>query len=204
MKLHGYPGSGSAIVEAQLAIHDLPVTLIDGEPSQADSAAAALNPLRQVPVIEADDGTVMTESAAITLWLADLTGRDDLVPPPGAPERAAFLRWLIFIVANIYPCFTFADEPTRFVADPDAARAFRAAVDDEGKRLWPLVEEAAVGPWFLGERFSAIDIYVAVMNHWRPRSDWFRANAPTLSAIAEAVPQRPALAPVFARHFAQG
>jgi hypothetical protein len=33
-----------------------------------------------------------------------------------APERAKFLRWLVFIVANIYPTFTYADDPSRFVA----------------------------------------------------------------------------------------
>lgn len=203
MKLYGYLGSGSAVIEAQLAIYDLSVELIDGAPS-VDSPVAKLNPLRQVPVLEPGDGTVMTESAAITLWLADLTGRDDLVPPHDAPERAAFLRWLIFIVANIYPCFTFADDATRFVADPEAAKAFRRAVDDEQKRLWLLVEGAAQGPWFLGERLSAIDLYVAVMNRWRPGSDWFRDNAPKLSAIAGAVPDLPALGPVFARHFDQG
>ena len=204
MRLHGYPGSGSAIVEAQLAVYRMPVTLLDGDPAE-DTAARAriapLNPLLQVPVVEMEDGSVMTESAAITLHLADLTGRDDLVPGPDAPERASFLRWLIFLVANIYPCFTYADDPSRFVPDPDAARAFRAAVDDHEKRLWQQVEDAAVGPWFLGERFSAIDIYLAVMSHWRPRQAWFADHAPKLAAAARAAQGRPDVGPVIARHF---
>ena len=54
--------------------------------------------------------------AAITLLLADIAGNDSLVPAPGAPERGKFLRWLVFIVANIYPTFTYADDPSRFVS----------------------------------------------------------------------------------------
>ncbi|MFB2533467.1 glutathione S-transferase family protein [Paracoccus sp. p3-h83] len=204
MKLYGFPGSGSAIVEAQLAVYGLPAALIDGDPAE-DAAAhariAALNPLLQVPVLELDDGKLLTESAAMTLCLADLTGREDLVPAVRAPERAAFLRWLIFLVANIYPCFTYADEPSRFVAEPQAAKSFRAAVDAHQQRLWMQVEQAAVGPWFLGDRFSALDIYLAVMIHWRPRPVWFTSHARKLTAAAVAATARGDVGPVITRHF---
>ena len=51
------------------------------------------------------------------------------MPAPGAPERAAFLRWLVFLVANIYPTFTYADDPARFVSVNAARDPFRAATD---------------------------------------------------------------------------
>lgn len=206
MVLHGEPGWGSAIVEAQLAFYGLPFRFeATGDLfASAESRArlARLNPLAQVPVLALADGTVMTESAAITLHLADLTGRDDLVPGPKAAERATFLRWLVFLVANVYPTFTYADDPARFVkADEAVQKAFRAEVDAYAQRLWAHVEQAAVGPWFLGLRFSALDVYLAVMTKWRPRREWFAAHAPKLLAAADAAAALPAMAPVMARNF---
>jgi len=206
MTLYGRPGWGSVLIEAQLLRYGLPFHFEEvGDlfaSAEARAALAAVNPLAQVPTLVLDDGRVMSESAAITLYLADMTGRDDLVPGPHAPERAAFLRWLVFLVANLYPTFTYADDPQRFVADATAAQAFRARVDDHAKSLWRVVETAAVGPWFLGERFSALDLYVAVMTRWRPRRAWFDEATPTLHAIAQAIDADPAYADVMSRNFA--
>jgi GST-like protein len=160
-----------------------------------------LNPLAQVPVLVLPDGQVMTESAAITLHLADLTGRDSLVPGPAAPERAAFLRWLVFLVANIYPTFTYADIPTRFVPDEAAADGFLQNVNAYARRLWTLVEGEVRGPHFLGERFTALDLYLCVMTRWRPGRAWFAENAPLIHAAVSHVDARPALAAVLERNF---
>ncbi|MBI5719742.1 MAG: glutathione S-transferase family protein [Burkholderiales bacterium] len=203
--LHGRPGWGSAIVEAQLAFYGLPFRIEEaGDLFDSEEARARLRPLNaltQVPVLVLPDGQAMTESAAITLHLADLTGRDDLVPGAKAPERAAFLRWLVFLVANVYPTFTYADDPTRFVKTEGASEGFRAEVATYARRLWGIVEGAAGTPWFLGERFSALDIYLAVMTHWRPGTAWFAENTPLLRAAAQRAASLPALAPVMARNF---
>ncbi|MDP3860897.1 MAG: glutathione S-transferase family protein [Phaeovulum sp.] len=204
-RLYQMPGWGSAIVEAQLVFYGLPHELVETGDIYEDAAARAalgrINPLAQVPALVLPSGEAMTESAAMTLYLADAAGSEALVPGPGSAERAAFLRWLVFLVANIYPCFTFADVPTRYVAEAGAAKAFRAAVDARAEALWRAVEAAAGAPWFLGERFSALDIYVGVMSHWRPRPAWFAAEAPKLAAISRSVQARPELAAVFARNF---
>lgn len=203
-KLLARPGSGSVAVEALLAELDIPHQVIlverDAE-NRLPEIIHKLNPMGQVPTLVLPSGEVMTESAAMTLHLADLAGRDDLVPGPGAAERAAFLRWLVFIVANIYPTFTYADVPTRFVADAAAAEAFRARVEAHAEGLWRIAGDAARGPWFLGERFSALDIYVGVMRHWRPGEAWFEANTPRLAVIGRAVEARAGLAEVFRRNF---
>lgn len=204
--LHGAPGWGSAIVEAQLDWYGLPYRLVDCGDLFEDTAARErlrpLNPVVQVPTLVLPGGQVMTESAAITLHLADITGRDDLVPGPQAPERAAFLRWLVFLVANVYPTFTYADDPSRFVkADEAVRKAFRAEVDAHAQRLWLAVEAAAGAPWFLGQRFSALDIYLGVMTNWRPRRAWFAEQAPKVNAAALAAAAHPRLAATFARNF---
>src|SRR5919205_867696 len=122
MTLYGNPGWGSAIIEAQLEWLGLDyayeATGNVFESAEAREALARVNPLAQVPAVVLDNGQVLTESAAITLYLADVTRRDDLVPPPDSAERAEFLRWLVFLVANVYPTFTYGDEPARFVPDP--------------------------------------------------------------------------------------
>jgi GST-like protein len=205
MILHGRPGWGSVIIEAQLVLLGMAYRFEDAgdlfKSAAARDALATVNPIAQVPTLVLADGTVMTESAAITLHLADITGRDDCVPPPHAPERARFLRWLIFRVANVYPTFTYADDPARFVALEAAQAGFRTNVDDYAKRLYGMVESEARAPWFLGDRFSALDLYLAAMTRWRPRREWFVANAPRLAAIGDRVHELPALRAVWTRNF---
>ncbi len=209
MTLFRNRGWGSALIEAQLAVYGMVAELVDAGDVLRDAAARArlevVNPLAQIPTMVLPSGEVMTESAAMTLHLADLAGSHVLVPDAQAPERAAFLRWLVFLVANIYPCLTFADLPTRFVADAGAAQAFRDRVDAYQQGLWRQLEgEVAIrgGPWFLGGRFSALDLYVGVMANWRPGAEWFRKEAPCLWRIAEAVRARPDQAEVWAANFA--
>jgi GST-like protein len=204
-QLFGRKGWGSALTELQLGWYGLPYRFEEvGDLFASEEARLALsevNPVAQLPTLVLPDGTVMTESAAITLHLADVTGGDELVPPVGDPARPAFLRWLVFIVANIYPTFTYADDPARFVSGDAAQKAFRESVDAYAIRLWRMMEDAAIGPWFLGERFSAIDIYIAVVTRWRPRRAWFAEHTPRLSAIALAAEDQPGLAAVWTKNF---
>lgn len=144
------------------------------------------------------DGQIMTESAAITLYLAEATGRSDLVPPPPRPQ---FLRWPAFMVTNIYPTFTYADDPARFVEGKAAQQVFETNVGAYRQRLWRQVETVAGAPWFLGPRFSALDIYIAVMTRWRPRRSWFEAECPHLYGVALRADREPRLAGVWRRNF---
>jgi GST-like protein len=116
-------------------------------------------------------------------------------------EWLDFLRWLIFLVANVYPTYTYADEPDRFVSDAAARAGFRTTVDAYALRLYGMLEVTARAPWFLGERFSAPDIYLAVMTRWRPGRRWFAENAPQLHSIATRVDAIPELQAVWSRNF---
>jgi GST-like protein len=204
MRLFGEPGWGSAIVEAQLDWYGLDYEF-ERVGDLFKSAAsrqrlAALNPLAQIPTLVLADGTVLTESAAITLYLGELTGKDSLVPRVGDPQRAAFLRWLVFLVANVYPTYTYGDDPARFVDGDEARRSFKAHVDAYALKLYGVLESVARAPWFLGERFSALDLYIRVITRWRPGRPWFAANAPKLAAIAARAEQLPQLAACWQRN----
>jgi GST-like protein len=204
-KLYSRPGWGSVLVETQLVWYGLSYQTEDVDDLFQSAAARATispaNPLSQVPTLILPDGEIMTESAAITLYLADVAGNADLVPAVGEAARPAFLRWLVFLVANVYPTFTYADDPARFVPGEAAQQGFRANVDGYAQRLWRQMEEVAKAPWFLGERFSALDIYIAVMTQWRPRRDWFEANCPRLHTIALKTEAEPRLVAVWQRNF---
>src|SRR5689334_461748 len=205
MRLFGEPGWGSAIVEAQLdwygIQHDFERV---GDLFKSHGASrqrlSAVNPLAQIPTLVLADGTVLAESAAITLHLAELTDKDTLVPRVGDAARWPFLRWLVFLVANVYPTYTYGDEPARFVDGTEAQAKFRGHVDAYAKRLYSMVESAACAPWFLGDRFSALDIYITVMTRWRPKREWHAANAPKLAAIAARTEQVPQLVACWGRN----
>ena len=204
MRLFGEPGWGSAIVEAQLDWYGL---AYDFErvgdlfkSAESRQRLSAVNPLAQIPTLVLADGTVLTESAAITLHLAELTGSDSLVPSAGDAARVPFLRWLVFLVANVYPTYTYGDEPSRFVDGAEAAQSFRSHVDAYAKKLYSQLESAAGTPWFLGERFSALDIYICVMTRWRPKREWFATNTPNLAAIAARTEQVPQLVAWWGRN----
>jgi len=210
VKLYGRAGWGSVIVEAQLVWYGMDYTFETVGDLYADDGArdalSTLNPLAQVPTLVLDDGTVMTESAAITLHLADLAGEDSLVPGPDDLARADFLNALVFLVANVYPTYTYGDVPARFVPAPEGQAGFRETVDAYGCRLYRIFEgwasvSRAAGPWFLGGRMSAIDVYLAAMTQWRPGPDWFEADAPHLAAIGRAARDEPRFGDVWARNF---
>ena len=205
MTLYGERGWGSVLIEAQLDWYGQDYVFREVgdlfKSAEARRKLAELNPVSQVPTLVMADGTVVTESAAITLYLAELNGDDSLVPAAGSSERLAFLRWLVFIVANIYPTYTYGDDPARFVSGPEAQKDFRQHVDDYRARMYTVFEDQAAAPWFLGERFSAIDIYVCTLTRWEPGREWFEAHAPKLCGIAAATREIDALRGAWQRNF---
>ena len=131
----------------------------------------------------------------------DLAPAAGLVPAAGKPGRAEFLRWSTFLVAALYPTYTYGDEPGKWVEDTQGAKQLRESTDRHRQVLWKQVEEVAGSPFFLGERLTAIDLYVAVMVNWRPGRKWFAANTPKLAAIAEKTAATPGVADVITRNF---
>jgi GST-like protein len=203
--LLGCKGCGNAVVEAAFALAGVPLETeeVDYSPgSPTRERLLAVNPLAQVPALVLPDGRILTESLAILHYLDDLEPGAELIPPPGDPTRAAFYRWSVFLVAAVYPTFTYGDDPGKWVADEAGARLLRESTDRHREALWQQVEGAAGSPWFLGERRSALDLYLAVMTRWRPGILWFAKRTPRLAAIAKRAAAMDAVAPVIARNFA--
>ena len=202
--LYGCKGCGNAIVESALAYAGIPYDYRDVDYAAGSPTRALLlevNPLAQVPTMVLHDGTVMTESLAMLHYIDDLAPEKKLIPARGDALRPAFYRWAAFIVAALYPTFTYGDEPARWVPNEEGAKQLRETTNRHRENLWKQLEGEAKGPWFLGPRMSALDLYVASMTRWRPGRKWFEANTPKLFAIAQKASATEGVADVMKRNF---
>lgn len=203
-RLYASPNCGSMIVEAAAALAGLPLEITDIPWEQTgweSPALRALNPTGQLPTLILPDGRVITESAAILLHIAELAPEAGLAPATDDPRRAEFLRWLIFLVAAVYPTFTYGDRPERWLPGAEeAGPALTKANIAHRKKLYRTLEAAAGAPWFLGKKLSLIDLYLWAMCRWRPREAWFAKNTPKLHAIAVKVDGLKEIKPVAARN----
>jgi GST-like protein len=204
MELIGSVWCGSLIVELALALAGLRCTMTDVpylQDGPARQRLLRLNPLGQVPTLVLEDGTVMTESAAILLYIDGIAPQAGLIPPPGAPGRAAFLNRLIWLVAAVYPTFTYGDEPARWAPAGEAADMLRERTDTRRQTMFLEWErDFGPGPFAAGASITALDLYLVAMTRWRPKGGWFPLHTPRLAAASALAAAQPALAPVVARH----
>jgi glutathione S-transferase len=70
--------------------------------AQKSDALLAKNPMGKLPVLT-DGDLVVTESAAIGLYLADRYALGRLAPQPDDPARGTYLRWSLFAPSVIEP-----------------------------------------------------------------------------------------------------
>lgn len=199
----GTRGCGSAIAEAFLLLAEIPFLHKEVDYSKPGSTRDELlekNPLGQIPTLVWPDGTVLTETLAIAHYVSDINANAGLIPTD-PKERLRFFRWSTFVVSSIYPTFTYGDEPKKWVDNEEAATLLRASTDEHCKKLWLMMEHEAGSPYFLGKHFSAIDIYIKVMAHWRPGKTWMATHTPKIFAIHQLVSTRPSLQKLWAENF---
>lgn len=202
--LLGCKGCGNAIVEAAFALAGLALATEEVDYSHDSPTRArllAVNPLGQVPALVLPSGRVLTESLAILHYLDDLAPQAALIPARGDAARERFYRWAVFLIAAVYPTYTYGDEPSKWVRDEAGSKQLRETTDAHRKALWTQIEAEVATPWFLGERRSALDLYVAVMTRWRPGRAWFVESTPKVVAIAEKAAALPGVREVLQKHF---
>lgn len=119
---------------------------------------AQQTPLGKLPTLE-DGGVVMCESGAIIEYILERYGNGRLAPPPGSPDRAAFLQWLHFAESTAFPPLgiivwltLYRQDQERQMALVEDARA-RAAM-----RFDFLESQLGDDPYLVGAQFSAADI----------------------------------------------
>jgi glutathione S-transferase len=130
------------------------LTEIAGADRRSD-AHRARHPLGRVPALELEDGTVMFESAAICLQLADLYPDAGLTAPPGSAERALVYQWVLFAMTELEgPLFRWLRELAEGVVESASRQRFADAAN--------ALETALAGrDWVLGGRFTVADVLCA-------------------------------------------
>jgi GST-like protein len=210
--LYSAEGSGGVAVEAALALIGAPHEVIEAptyDPAQrADGdRVLAANPMRQVPALLTPGREVLTESAAILIWLAEQHPEAALAPAAGDPARGAFLRWMVFVSSAIYAHYWLKDDPSRLVADPALHADVDRRIQDRISDCWAVMEAGlAPGRYLLGDQLTVLDLYVAVVSRFRPRRERFYAAAPRMGEVVRRLDADPRLADLWARRypFAQG
>lgn len=200
--LYTRKGAGSFVVEAVLAKAGQRYRIIEverGADGKFPGSFMKLNPMGQVPTLVMPGKTVMTESAAIVIYLADRYSKAALAPAPRSPQRAAYLRWITFMAATIYASYLRLYYSDRFTTDANGAAGVKAAAVTMLEREWDILARAlGRGPWLLGRKFSAADIYAAMLATWNPDLAAFHRRHPNVKALCERVKARPKIAPIWA------
>lgn len=161
VELYHHPSSRAASVVWMLEEAGVPYTLrfVDlkaGE--QKTTPVTALNPMGKVPVL-VDGEALVTETAAIGVYLADRYAPGRLAPALDDPARGAFLRWAFYAPS---------------VVEPGCAAKAAGWEGRPGSLGWgtydamvaTLEEALAGGPWLLGDRFTMADVILGATMRW--------------------------------------
>ena len=171
-KLYARPGAGSAAVEALLAECGAAFEIIDvlrGPDGSVPESYWQINPRAEVPSLLLPDNSIMTESAAMMIYLADLHPAADLAPAINSPLRARYLRWILYFAAAVYMGDLRMYYPARHSTDVAHASGIKAkAIEDMGRNFDIFAKELGEGPFILGHTMSAADIYAGMLISWAP------------------------------------
>jgi GST-like protein len=205
LRIFGAAGSGSVPIEAMLTLLEIPYELIEAvtwENEAARKLVETVNPLRQVPALVLPNGEVVTESAAILVYLADFHPQARLAPAPGDPRRAQYLRWMVYVSAAIYAFVWIIDDPSRIGAGKEQALPMIDRIHDRRADCWRMMDEQiAPGRYILGDELSVLDLYVAVVSRFAPGRARFYRSAPKMAEIMRRVDADPRLAEFWRKRF---
>jgi glutathione S-transferase len=129
----------------------------------------AVNPRGFIPALEGE-GWIMTENAAIMLYLAQRYPAARLLPEEGEPLARA-LEWLAWQSSTAHPVFAHLWRPERFVDTPQDQEIVKTAAVSRMRKIGAEVEawlsrnEYAAGPVF-----SAADGMFVVLYRWMWRA----------------------------------
>jgi GST-like protein len=204
--LFGTKGSGSAAAEAALDVAGIAYRKVEAaswKPSPGLDELRRVNPLAQIPTLALDDGSVLTESAAILLHLGLAHPESGLLSDDPS-RRAQQIRGLVYVAANCYAGIGILDYPDRWYPDPDDA--VKAAMQTRGKtrlhELWELfADQFPATPWLSGDRLGALDILAAVVSKWSGARQALAVSRPGFSQLLARIEADPRIAAVWARHW---
>ncbi len=160
----------------------------------------AVNPAGYVPALVTPEGQVLHEAAAIMVYLADRHRLDDLAPPPRHPDRGLFYCRLFFFTNDIQPSMKRIFYAARFSTAPEDAPRIRARAVEMARERWTVLDRylAEAGPYHLGERFSLVDLNMALWAAYALEgSEALIDDCPGVRRCFELVAARPKAGPLL-------
>ena len=191
MKLYYSPGACS--LSPHIVAHELGLPLqtekVDTKTKRTETGRDfwQINRKGYVPVLELDNGEVLTEGPAIVQYLADLKPDGKLAPANGTLARARLQEMLNYVTSEIHKSYSplFSD------ATPEATREERKAY--LAKRYDFIEKILSKQPWLLGEHFTVADAYLFTVTRWADFVKFDLSAFPSLQAFQKRVAARPAV-----------
>ena len=173
--LYWRPGTASMAPHAALAEIGVDYRLVEigREKAQEDAGYRALNPLGVVPtLLDEEQGLVLTESAAILLYLGDRFPESKLAPV----ERADYYRWLVFLTNTVQTAMLRFFYPERYGSGDDVA----TAASRDASEAFDILDSALENRmWLAAEHRTGADLFLFMGTRWGRRLDppaWDRPN----------------------------
>ncbi len=193
-RLYARHSAGSFAVQVALEEASLPYELswIARTP-EAVAAYRRVNPAAKIPALALPGGAVMSESAAMLIYLATAHPQAQLAPLPGTPAHARFLQWMVFLSASLYETALRYFYSERYSADSTTTAGVKAqALADYTHHLETL--DAQLAPYLLGESYCVADPYLYMLAGWYPGDlSALMQRLPRLARHGELLRQRPAV-----------
>lgn len=146
-----------------------------------------INPKGQVPALQFDDGSILTEGVAIVQYLADLKPDRNLLAPTGSLTRYHTLEWLSYVSSELHKGFS----P---LFRPDTPEEYKAIARAQLEKKYQQVNEALQDKqWLLGLRFTVADVYLFVVTRWAKAIKLDLAGLDALEEWFSRVAERPAV-----------
>tara|TARA_B100000676_G_scaffold131292_1_gene130344 strand:- start:728 stop:1366 length:639 start_codon:yes stop_codon:yes gene_type:complete len=126
----------------------------------------AINPNGWLPVLKWEDNA-MYECAAITVFLCDRHPEAELAPALDDPMRGLYLQTLVYFSSSVQNAFQLNYYPGRFADTPEDEPSAQKRGIRRLRETWGIVnDQIGDNRWVLGERFSALDIYLFMLTTW--------------------------------------
>ena len=148
-------------------------------------AYLAINPMGKVPAIRYGDALV-TEQAAVFIFLADLFPQARLAPALTDPLRGPYLRWMVFHGSCFEPALVDRSQQR------ETPRAM-CPYGDYDTTIGTLLGQLEKGPYLLGDTFTAADVLWGTALTWTTMFKLVEAT-PVVQAYIDRINARPAVA----------
>lgn len=122
-------------------------------------AYTRINPMGKVPCL-VDQGVIISEMAAIFIYLADKYRDKGLAPALDDPKRGAYLKWMFFCHG---PFTEYIDIKNLQVSPENIEKNRRGLSFGNEAAVFDFLKQGIgqASPYLLGEKVSAADLYVA-------------------------------------------